>query len=318
MENLSIRPLQLRPSIQTKENQMASKELTSVIDMLKANPLNPTATLPELRAWFEGSMGQMPTVPNTKVTPVTVDGIKSEWVDAPGARTDHAILYLHGGGYVIGSPATHRSLASKLSEASKARVLVIDYRMAPEAPFPAAVEDGFKAYRWLLAQGFAAGKLAISGDSAGGGLTLATAVALRDADVALPKAIAMLSPWTDMTGTSETMTSRAKLDPMVQKEGLVGMAGMYLSGKDPKTPGASPLFADLRGLPPMLIQVGDHEVLLDDSRTLETKAKAAGVEVTLEVWDEMIHVWHLFHPMLPEGVKALEGIGGYLNKKWAA
>ena len=114
------------------------------------------------------------------------------------------------------------------------------------------------------------------------------------------------------------MTSRAKLDPMVQKEGLVGMAGMYLGGKDAKTPGASPLFADMHGLPSMLIQVGDHEVLLDDSRSLEKKAKAAGVDVTLEVWDEMIHVWHLFHPLLPEGVKALEGIGGYLNKKWAA
>lgn len=297
---------------------MASKELQSVLEMLKANPLNPSASLPELRAWFEGSMGQMPTVPNTKITNVTVDGIASEWVDAPGARADHAILYLHGGGYVIGSCATHRSLASKLSEASKARVLVIDYRMAPEAPYPAAVEDGVKAYRWLLAQGFAPAKLAISGDSAGGGLTLATAVALRDADVALPKALAMLSPWTDMTGTSDTMTSRAKLDPMVQKEGLVGMAGMYLSGKDAKTPGASPLFADMRGLPSMLIQVGDHEVLLDDSRSLEKKAKTAGVDVTLEVWDEMIHVWHLFHPLLPEGVKALEGIGGYLTKKWAA
>ncbi len=297
---------------------MASKEMASVLEMLKANPLNPSASLPELRGWFEGSMGQMPTVPNTKVTPVTVDGIKSEWVDAPGVRADHAILYLHGGGYVIGSCATHRSLASKLSETSKARVLVIDYRMAPEALYPAAVEDGVKAYRWLLAQGFAPAKLAISGDSAGGGLTLATAVALRDADVALPKALAMLSPWTDMTGTSETMTSRAKLDPMVQKEGLVGMAGMYLGGKDAKTPGASPLFADMHGLPSMLIQVGDHEVLLDDSRSLEKKAKAAGVDVTLEVWDEMIHVWHLFHPLLPEGVKALEGIGGYLNKKWAA
>ncbi len=295
---------------------MAGNEIKAVVEMIRGIVANPNATVPEMRASFEASMGMMPVGPGTKVTPLKVDGIAAEWVEAPTARADHAILYLHGGGYVIGSPVTHRSLAGKLSETARARVLVIDYRMAPEAPFPAAVDDAVKAYRWLLAQGLSPAKLAISGDSAGGGLTLATLVALRDKDVALPKAAALLSPWTDLTGNSETMTSRAKLDPMVQKEGLMGMAAMYLNGKDAKTPLASPLFADLRGLPPLLIQVGDHETLLDDSRTLEKNAKAAGVDVTLEVWDEMIHVWQLFHPMLPEGVKALEHIGGYLNGKW--
>jgi len=295
---------------------MAGNELKAVVDMIRGIVANPSATIQEQRASFEASMGMMPTPPNTRVTPVKVDGIPAEWVEAPNARADHAILYLHGGGYVIGSPVTHRSLAGKLSETSKARVLVIDYRMAPENPFPAAVDDAVKAWRWLLAQGLSPAKLAISGDSAGGGLTLATLVALRDANVALPKAVAMLSPWTDLTGNSETMTTRAAQDPMVQKAGLLAMAALYLNGKDAKTPLASPLFADLRGLPPMLIQVGDHETLLDDSRTLEKNAKAAGVDVTLEVWDEMIHVWHLFHPMLPEGVKALERIGEYLNGKW--
>ncbi|MDO9460834.1 MAG: alpha/beta hydrolase [Alphaproteobacteria bacterium] len=297
---------------------MAGNELKAVVEMIRGIVANPNATIQEQRASFENSMGMMPTPPNTKVTPVKVDGIPAEWVESPSARADHAILYLHGGGYVIGSPVTHRSLAGKLSETSKARVLVIDYRMAPENPFPAAVDDAVKAYRWLLAQGVSPAKLAISGDSAGGGLTLATLVALRDAKVALPKAVAMLSPWTDLTGDSQTMVSRAEKDPMVQKPGLMAMGALYLNGKDAKTPLASPLFADLRALPPMLIQVGDHETLLDDSRTLEKNAKAAGVDVTLEVWDEMIHVWHLFHPVLPEGVKALERIGGYLNEKWAA
>jgi len=297
---------------------MAGNELKMVVDMIRGIVANPNATIQEQRASFEASMGMMPTPPNTSITPVKVDGIPAEWVEAPNARADHAILYLHGGGYVIGSPVTHRSLAGKLSETSRARVLVIDYRMAPENPFPAAVDDAVKAYRWLLAQGLSPAKLAISGDSAGGGLTLAALVALRDANVALPKAVAMLSPWTDLTGNSETMTTRAAQDPMVQKAGLLAMAALYLNGKDAKTPLASPLFADLRGLPPMLIQVGDHETLLDDSRTLEKNAKAAGVDVTLEVWDEMIHVWHLFHPVLPEGVKALERIGEYLNGKWAA
>ena len=295
---------------------MAGNELKTVVNMIRGIVANPNATIQEQRASFEASMGMMPTPPNTKVTPVKVDGIPAEWVDAPTARADHAILYLHGGGYVIGSPVTHRSLAGKLSETSKARVLVIDYRMAPENPFPAAVDDAVKAWRWLLAQGLSPAKLAISGDSAGGGLTLATLVALRDAKAPLPKTAALLSPWTDLTGNSETMTTRADKDPMVQKAGLMAMGALYLNGKDAKTPLASPLFADLRGLPPLLIQVGDHETLLDDSRTLEKNAKAAGVDVTLEVWDEMIHVWHLFHPMLPEGVKGLERIGEYLRGKW--
>ena len=295
---------------------MASNELKTVVEMLRGIVANPKATVQDQRASFETSMGMMPPPPNTKVTPVTADGVAAEWVEAPSARASHAILYLHGGGYVIGSPRTHRALAGKLSETAKARVLVIDYRMAPENPFPAAVDDAVKAYKWLLAQGISASNLAISGDSAGGGLTLATSVALRDGGVALPKALAMLSPWTDLTGNSETMTTRADKDPMVQKTGLMGMAALYLNGKDAKTPLASPLFADLRGLPPMLVQVGDHETLLDDSRTLEKNAKAAGVDVTLEVWDEMIHVWQLFHPILPEGVKALERIGEYLRGKW--
>lgn len=295
---------------------MASAELKAVVDMIRSIVANPNATIQEQRASFENSMGMMPLPPNTKVTPVTADGVSAEWVEAPSARASHAILYLHGGGYVIGSPKTHRSLAGKLSETAKARVLVIDYRMAPEAPFPAAVDDAVKAYKWLLAQGISASNLAISGDSAGGGLTLATSAALRDGGVALPRAVAMLSPWTDLTGNSETMTTRADKDPMVQKAGLMGMAALYLNGKDAKTPLASPLFADLRGLPPMLIQVGDHETLLDDSRTLEKNAKKAGVDVTLEVWDNMIHVWQLFHPVLPEGVKALERIGEYLRGKW--
>lgn len=296
---------------------MAGPEIKTVVEMLRSAPKNPNATVPEMRASFESSMSQMPLPANTKTTPVKIGGVGAEWVDSPKARPDHAILYLHGGGYVMGSPATHRSLAGKLSETSQARVLVLDYRMAPEAPFPAAVDDAVAAYRWLLDQGFAPAKLAVSGDSGGGGLALATMVSLRDKDVALPKAAALFSPWVDMTGTSETITSRASVDPMVQKEGLLAMAGLYLNGQDNKSPLASPLFADLRGLPPMLIHVGDHETLLDDSRALDKRAKAAGVDSTLVVWEEMIHVWQLFYPMLPEGAQSLEGMGEYLRGKWA-
>ncbi|HEX4210552.1 MAG TPA: alpha/beta hydrolase, partial [Candidatus Binataceae bacterium] len=193
------------------------------------------------------------------------------------------------------------------------RVLGIDYRLAPEHPFPAAVEDAVAAYRWLLAQGLQPSRIAVAGDSAGGGLTIATLVAIRDAKLAVPAAGVCLSPWVDMEGIGESMTSKASVDPVVQKQGLLGMAQAYLGGKDPRTPLAAPLYADLKGLPPLLIQVGEAETLLDDSKRLADRAKAAGVKVTLEPWKEMIHVWHLFAPFLPEGQEAIDGIGKYLR-----
>jgi acetyl esterase/lipase len=245
---------------------------------------------------------------------VDANGVPAEWVTAAGTEAARTILYLHGGGYVIGSPATHRGLAERLSKAAGARVLVIDYRLAPEHPFPAPVEDATKAYRWLLASGVSASSIAVAGDSAGGGLTAATLIALRDAGDALPAAGICLSPWVDMEGIGESMTLRAELDPMVQKEGLLGMARLYLQGADPRSPLAAPLYADLHGLPPLLVQVGTSETLYDDATRLAERAKAAGVNVTLEPWDEMIHVWHLFAEMLPEGQKALDRIGEFVRQ----
>ena len=241
-------------------------------------------------------------------------GWRREWVTAAGTEAERTILYLHGGGYVIGSPATHRGLAERLSKAAAARVLVIDYRLAPENPFPAAVEDAATAYRWLLASGTEAGKIAVAGDSAGGGLTAATLVALREAGDALPAAGVCISPWVDMEGIGESMTARAGLDPMVQKEGLLGMAGLYLQGADPRSPLAAPLYANLDGLPPLLVQVGTSETLYDDATRLADRAKAASVDVTLEPWDEMIHVWHLFAEALPEGQKAIDRIGEFVRQ----
>ncbi|HAM46282.1 MAG TPA: alpha/beta hydrolase, partial [Alphaproteobacteria bacterium] len=235
---------------------------------------------------------------------------------APGADSEHAILYLHGGGYVIGSLVTHRALAGEISRAAKAKVLLVDYRLAPENPYPAAVEDGVAAYKWLLEQGYTAQKTAIAGDSAGGGLTAATLVALRDEGGPLPGAAVCISPWSDLTCSHETYQTRAEADPMIQQPGIADMAGAYLQGADAKSPTASPNYADLTGLPPLLIHVGDAEVLLGDSLDLHEKAKACGVDSTLEVWDEMIHVWHAFHPMLDEGKQAIEGIGVFLRDKW--
>jgi acetyl esterase/lipase len=195
-------------------------------------------------------------------------------------------------------------------------VLLIDYRLAPEHPHPAAVEDSTRAYRWLLETGSNPKRMAIAGDSAGGGLTVATLVALRDAGVPLPAAAVCLSPWVDLEGIGESMTTKAAVDPMVQREPLLRMASMYLAGQDPRTPLAAPLYADLRGLPPLLIQVGTAETLLDDSVRLAERARAAGVQVTLEPWEDMIHVWQAFAAMLPEGQQAIERIGEFLRQHW--
>lgn len=297
---------------------MASDELKTVLELLASTPTPEEGqTFEQQRAAMEAATAAFPVPDEAQITPVEANGVPGEWVEMPGAAADRAILYLHGGGYVIGSPKTHRALTTKLAEAAGTKLLAIDYRMGPEDPCPAAIEDAVAAYRHLLDQGYAPARLAISGDSAGGGLTMATLVALRDQGLPLPAAGAPISPWVDLTGDSATMETRADADPMVQREGLRQMAAHYLGGRDPKDPEASPLFADLAGLPPLLVQVGDHETLLDDSRSLAEKAKAAGVEVDLEVWPEMIHVWHMFHFMLPEGTQALDKIGAFLQEKWA-
>jgi acetyl esterase/lipase len=191
--------------------------------------------------------------------------------------------------------------------------LGVDYRLAPEHPFPAAVEDATAAYRWLVSRGTDPAHIAIAGDSAGGGLTLATLIALRDAGDPLPAAAACLSPWVDLEGVGASMTSKAAVDPFVRKEMIEFMAQQYLGGRDLRTPLAAPLYADLQGLPPLLIQVGTAEVLLDDATRIAERARAAGVEVSLEVWDDMIHVWQLFAPMLPEGQQAIERIGAFIR-----
>jgi acetyl esterase/lipase len=251
------------------------------------------------------------------VEAVTVAGRSAEWLRAPGAQAERAILYLHGGGYVMGSPNTHRSLGGEVSRAAQAGVLMLDYRLGPEEPFPAAVEDGVAAYQWLLEHGFTPKNLAIAGDSAGGGLAAATLVSARDHKLALPAAAVCISPWSDMTCSNESYQTRAEADPMIGPD-IGKMVDLYLQGKDVKDPYASPNFADLRSLPPLLIHVGRDEVLLDDAIKLDQKARADGVDSTLEIWEDMIHVWHAFHPMLPEGRDGIVRVGEFLREKWAA
>jgi epsilon-lactone hydrolase len=297
---------------------MSQQQLQTIVQMLRSQPVvKPDATVEEARAGFEQIAGMFPVDADIKRESVSAGGINAEWVSAPDVDAGRAVLYLHGGGYVIGSINTHRALAARLSRAAKARVLVIDYRLAPEHPHPAAVQDSVAAYRWMLTQGLKPQRIAVAGDSAGGGLTVATLVAIRDAQMPLPAAGVCLSPWVDLEGVGASMTTKADADPIVQKTGLLQMAAAYLGGKNPRTPLAAPLYADLSRLPPLLIQVGTAETLLDDAARLAERAREAGVTVTYEASEEMIHVWHLFAPMLDEGQQAIDRIGEFVRKQAA-
>lgn len=294
---------------------MASAEFQNLITMFKAMADQSMSDLSvaDQRARYDTIGSMFPVPDDVSVTPVTAGGVPCEWVEAPGAEGERVIHYVHGGGYVIGNIAGYREFGGRLSRAARARVLNVEYRLAPEAPHPAAVDDSLAAYRWLLDQGVDPAKLVIAGDSAGGGLTVATMLAARDAGLPLPACGVCLSPWTDLTQSGRSMVERAELDPLVSAEMLGQMAGHFLSGRDAaQTPLASPHFADLSGLPPVLIQVGTSEVLYDDSARLAEQINAAGGNATLEPWEDMIHIFQIFAPMLPEGQQAIERIGEFV------
>ncbi len=297
---------------------MASPQLEKIVQMMRSRPDRDDMPIEEARAALEALTVILPLPEDVRYETVDAGGIPGEWVSAPGADPDRLIYHLHGGAYCIGSINTHREMVSRIARAAAARALIIDYRLAPENPFPAAVEDATAAYRWLLSTGVDPARIVIAGDSAGGGLTVATLVALRDAGEPLPAAAVCLSPWVDLEMLGESVTRNASTDPWFKREGLVLAGQAYLGGADPRTPLAAPLYADLTGLPPLLIQAGAAEMLLDNSTLLAEKAKAAGVDVTLEVWDEMIHVWQLFAAMLPEGQQAIDRIGEFVRQHTGA
>jgi epsilon-lactone hydrolase len=289
---------------------MASEQLNKVIERIKSQPQNPSASIEQRRAGMERISERVPA--DVICEKVSAGGVNAEWIEAPGATADRVILYLHGGGYVIGSINTHRAMVSRIARASNARALSLDYRLAPEHPFPAALEDAIASYKWLLAQGYKPGKIVIAGDSAGGGLTIAALLAIRDAGLPMPAGAVPISPWTDLEGTGESVRTRAARDVMVTQENLAHSAKQYYGTHDPRDPLVSPVHADFRGLPPMLIHVGDAEILLDDATRVAKSAKAAGVDVELEVWDDMPHVWHVFAKILPEGQQAIDKIGKFV------
>ena len=294
---------------------MASPQLQIIVEALSARPVLTGLSIQEQRAAFAALASQFRPAEDVRREPVDAGGVPAEWITTPESMHERVIYYLHGGGYVVGSIDTHCELISRLSRAAHARGLAIDYRLAPEDPFPAAVEDATRAYRWLLSTGVDPARLVIAGDSAGGGLTVAALVALRDAGDPLPAAAVCLSPWVDLEGLGESVTTKADADPMLQREFLLEAAKAYLRDAHPRTPLAAPLYADLSGLPPLLIQVGTAETLLDDSTRLADRAKAAGVDVTIEPWDEMIHVWQFCAALLPEGQQAIDRIGEFIQER---
>ncbi len=256
-----------------------------------------------------------------QVEAITAGNAPGEWVSARVPAPARVMLYLHGGAYVMGSCATHRLFAAALSRVTGLRVLVLGYRLAPEDPFPAALHDAVAAYRWLLACGFQPHSLVLAGDSAGGGLALSTLVALREAGDPLPAAGVLLSPWTDLAVSGTSYRTRAKFDIMYTLPWLVEQRQRYLGNQDVRSPLASPLYADLHGLPPLLIHVGSDEMLLDDATQLAERAHQAGVNVTLFIGEGMWHVWQFAAasiPLFPEGKVALESIGAFVQQQVSA
>jgi epsilon-lactone hydrolase len=292
---------------------MRSSEIDAVRAMLHARPR--PASLAERRERLDGLGTQYPLPPDVGVEPLTANGIAAEWTRTPGSDTSRLIMFLHGGGYISGSLASHRHMIAEAGRQAHASTFAVGYRLAPEHPFPAALEDALAAYRFLLARGFSPDRIAFAGESAGGGLALATLLEARRAGLPLPACLWCSSPWVDLALAGDSLRDKADVDPLISRGYLEELAAAYLNGTDARAPLVSPLYADLSSLPPMLIQVGSAETLLDDSVRLARKAGEASVRVSLSIWPDMIHAWHLFYQQLAAGRAALAEVGAFVRSQ---
>jgi monoterpene epsilon-lactone hydrolase len=291
-------------------------QLAGVLAMLASLPTDPNQSMQERRPGLDafGDLFQVPE--GCTVEAGSLGGVACEWHSHPAADPARVILYVHGGGYCIGSSKSHRHMVARLAQHAGTVAVSLDYRMAPEVPFPGAIDDALAAYKALLDQGFKPGCIAISGDSAGGGLSIATAMAIRDAGLSQPAALYPISPWADLAQEGATCDSLAHKDPMLSRESLQAFANAYLGSVRPQTvPTASPLHGDLGGLAPMFVQVGGAEVLMSDSIRLAEKVGVAGGEFSLEIWPDMIHIWPIFFPMLDAGDRALQAGAAFIRRK---
>lgn len=289
---------------------MASPELEAIVAQMRAQPFNPDAPLGDLRQGMD-MMGQAFELPQgVTLEAETLGGVPAERLSAGWGGP--CVLLFHGGGYVLGSPRSHRHMAARLAADLGGEVHVLDYRLSPEHPFPAPIEDALGAYRELLsARGGA--PVALVGDSAGGNLVFACALAIREAGLAAPSALVGVSPWVNMETTDASYETLAKADPLLSRGAIDFFARTYLAGAPARDPRASPLFADLQGLSRTLIQIGDREVFLGDAVRMHEALIAAGVDTELKVWKEMFHVWHLYWPMLPQGAAAIAEIAAFIK-----
>jgi epsilon-lactone hydrolase len=292
---------------------MAQSEIDAVRALLTSKP-RPVGWA-ERRQRIDEVGSVWPIADDVKLEPVDVDGIAGEWSIVAGSDPARVLLFFHGGGYCSGSIVSHRRMVTVAGRAAGLRTLAVEYRLAPEHPFPAAYDDALTAWRWLRKQGIAAAHIAVGGDSAGGGLTAGLLARLRDDKEHPPGCAWLVSPWTDLTMSGPTLASKDAVDPLIHKSYLEELADAYLpAGMDRKDPRVSALYADLRGLPPMLIQVGSAETLLDDSARFAAAAGAADVPVTLEIWPHMIHAWPMWNARLEAGRRALESAGAFIRR----
>jgi acetyl esterase/lipase len=290
---------------------MSSSEIDAVRELLRSKP-RPTS-FPERRQRLDAIGSISLLAEDIGLEPIDANGVAAEWSLAPGSDPSKVLLFFHGGGYCSGSIVSHRGMVTEAGRAAQARTLAVGYRLAPEHPFPAAIEDARSAYRFLLDQGVAPSKIAIGGDSAGGGLTLALMTSVRDAREPLPACAWLVSPWVDLRMTGASLAEKAAIDPLISKPYLEELASAYLAGADPANPLVSPLNADLAGLPPLLVQAGSAETLLDDAVRIARRAGAADVRVNLEIWPHMIHAWHLWAAQLEAGRRAIASAGAFIR-----
>jgi monoterpene epsilon-lactone hydrolase len=296
---------------------MSKEQQTALDGILRQGPLDLEADVPTLRAAFNALMAYVPVASDVDQKPTTIGGVSAVEVTIRGTDAANVILYFHGGVYVIGSAATSVPLVSDLARRTGAKAVTLDYRLAPEHPYPAAVEDAQAAYRGLLEQGIDPGQIALAGDSAGGGLAVAALLALRDAGTPLPSCAYLMSPYADLTLSGETFLEKQALDPILTPVGVRLRVPDYVAGADASDPHISPVFGDLRGLPPLLIQAGSHEILLSDALRLAARAATADVPVTLEITPGVPHVFQGYAAMLDEGDAALNRAAAFLNTQFA-
>jgi epsilon-lactone hydrolase len=297
---------------------MTKQQQTDLDAMLRKAPLDTSVDVPTLRAIFEEVMRQVPVAPDVRRTPITVGGIGALEVTIDGTDPADVILYFHGGVYVIGSAAATVPLVSDLARRTASKVITVDYRLAPENPYPAALQDARAAYEGLLQQGIDPGRIALAGESAGAGLVMATLLALRDAGTTLPSSAFLMSPYVDLTLSGESLVDKEALDPILTPDGLRQRVTDYVADADASDPYISPIHGDLAGLPPMLIQVGSHEILLSDAIRLAARAATADVPVTLDVVPGVPHVFQAYAAVLDEGNAALDRAATFVTANFAS